>query len=62
MNYFEDGSWMEAEELTTPSGSGGNQKSVVFRNSNYNGDEDHEKMEMKGHSGKTNATQRTSNF
>lgn len=74
INYFEDGSWMEAEELTTPSGSGSgvNQQSLVLHNTSYNSggegedERDHEEMEIGGEErliGKPAADMhRTSNF
>ena len=43
-NYFEDGSWMEAEEMTTPPGGRGKggglpvQHGLVFCNTDYESD------------------------
>lgn len=44
INYFGDeGSWLEAEELTQPQGSGGG--TTVFHNTSYK-DDDQEEFEM----------------
>lgn len=59
-NYFEDGSWLDAEELTKVPRSEGVTSQGGLINTNYN-DEDGEQIEM-GHVMEKSALDKTSNF